>query len=170
VDESLEAVLITGVFGSGKSSAAVEIAHELEQRQAPFALLDLDFLGWFGPDDEEAYRRVLMRNISAVAGNYKEAGVRFFVLAHAIEGLDDLAAIRAALAMPMKVVRLEVPLATIRKRLSSDVTAGRQDDLRRAEDWLATGRGAGLEDFCISNEGPIGEVADDILAWLGWLG
>jgi putative protein kinase ArgK-like GTPase of G3E family len=40
-----EAVLITGVYGSGKSSAAEEIAYLLEQRGTRYALLDLDFLG-----------------------------------------------------------------------------------------------------------------------------
>ncbi|MDQ4040111.1 MAG: adenylyl-sulfate kinase [Actinomycetota bacterium] len=38
------AVLITGVFGSGKSSVGMELADLLEQRRAPYALLDLDFL------------------------------------------------------------------------------------------------------------------------------
>ena len=38
------AVLITGVYGSGKSSVAQEIAHLLEKRNAAYALLDLDFL------------------------------------------------------------------------------------------------------------------------------
>jgi putative protein kinase ArgK-like GTPase of G3E family len=32
-----EAVLITGVFGTGKSSLTAELAYELEQRGAPYA-------------------------------------------------------------------------------------------------------------------------------------
>ena len=36
------AVLITGVYGSGKSSVAQEIAHLLDKQDAPYALLDLD--------------------------------------------------------------------------------------------------------------------------------
>ncbi len=35
-------VLITGVYGSGKSSVAEEIAYLLEQRGEPYTLLDLD--------------------------------------------------------------------------------------------------------------------------------
>jgi adenylylsulfate kinase-like enzyme len=38
----VEAVLITGVYGSGKSSVAAEVAYLLEQRSEPYALLDLD--------------------------------------------------------------------------------------------------------------------------------
>jgi len=37
-----------GVYGSGKSSVAEEIAYLLEQRGEPCALLDLDYLGWAG--------------------------------------------------------------------------------------------------------------------------
>jgi signal recognition particle GTPase len=39
-----EGVLITGVYGSGKSSVAAEIAYLLEQHGERFALLDLDYL------------------------------------------------------------------------------------------------------------------------------
>jgi adenylylsulfate kinase-like enzyme len=43
-----EGVLLTGVYGSGKNSAAEEIAYLLEQRGEPYALLDLDYLSWAG--------------------------------------------------------------------------------------------------------------------------
>ena len=39
-------MLITGVYGSGKSSVAKEMAAVLEEHNAPYALLDLDFLAW----------------------------------------------------------------------------------------------------------------------------
>jgi adenylylsulfate kinase-like enzyme len=38
-----EGVLLTGVYGSGKSSVAEEIAYLLEQRGEAYALLDLDY-------------------------------------------------------------------------------------------------------------------------------
>jgi adenylylsulfate kinase-like enzyme len=40
-------VLITGVYGSGKSSVAEEMVAVLEEHNAPYALLDLDLLAWF---------------------------------------------------------------------------------------------------------------------------
>src|ERR1039457_5666048 len=43
-----EGVLLTGVYGSGKSSVAEEIAYLLEQRGELYALLDLDYLSWTG--------------------------------------------------------------------------------------------------------------------------
>jgi adenylylsulfate kinase-like enzyme len=44
-ESGAEGVLITGVYESGKSSVAAEIAYLLEQRGEPYALLDLDYLG-----------------------------------------------------------------------------------------------------------------------------
>jgi adenylylsulfate kinase-like enzyme len=45
-----EGVLLTGVYGSGKSSLAKKIAYLLEQRGEPYALLDLDYLSWGVPE------------------------------------------------------------------------------------------------------------------------
>ena len=44
----VEGVLLTGVYGSGKSSVAEEIAYLLEQRGEPYALPDLDYPGLGG--------------------------------------------------------------------------------------------------------------------------
>jgi adenylylsulfate kinase-like enzyme len=48
-DREAKAVLLTGVYGSGKSSVAAEIAYLLDQQGEPYALLDLDYLSWTGP-------------------------------------------------------------------------------------------------------------------------
>src|SRR6516225_9812751 len=71
-----EAVLITGAYGAGKSTVAQEIAYLLEQRRQPYALLDLDFLGWGGVDfdDDAAGFSLMLRNLAAVASNYRDAG------------------------------------------------------------------------------------------------
>ena len=39
-----QAVLITGLFGTGKSSVAIEMADVLEQRGLRYAVIDLDWL------------------------------------------------------------------------------------------------------------------------------
>lgn len=166
-----EGVLITGVYGSGKSSVAAEIAYLLEQRSEPYALLDLDYLGWAGTgtDDRAAEAALTLRNLAAVAANYRQAGIRRFVLAYFARDPDEVRGIREALGLPLRVVRLEVPLAAIEQRLAADVTSGRQDDLHEAAASLAAAEGEGTEDVAISNDRPIGTVAHDILAFLGWL-
>jgi energy-coupling factor transporter ATP-binding protein EcfA2 len=165
-----EAVLITGVYGSGKSSVAQEMAYLLEKQSVPYALLDLDFLGWAdtGSGGRSAWLHVMLKNLAALVGNYLEVGVRFFVLAGAIRDLKELETLEAELSMPLRVVRLTVPLQEIEDRLRPDPTAGRRDDLRGAASWVAASVGVGLEDRTVSNNRPIREVATDILQWLGW--
>jgi hypothetical protein len=164
------AVLITGVYGSGKSSVAQQIADLLEKRNAPYALLDLDFLGWFDTADEggPTEHSVMLKNLAALVGNYLAVGVRLFVLAGAIRDGAQLDDLKAELPMPLRVVRLTVPLEEIEKRLRSDVTTGRREDLREAAVWVACSLGVGIEELTVSNDRPIGEVASEILEWLDW--
>jgi adenylylsulfate kinase len=165
-----EGVLITGVYGSGKSSVAVEIAYLLEQRHRPYALLDLDYLGWGGADfsDHSASYFLMLRNLAAVAANYREAGVGTFVVAWFVRDHDALRAVREAVGAPLRVVRLTVPLDGIRQRLAPDPTAGRADDLREAAAQIAAAEGVGVEDLVVPNDRPIGVVAGEIMSWLGW--
>jgi hypothetical protein len=163
-------VLITGVNGSGKSSVAQEIADLLEKQNAPYALLDLDFLGRFDTAGEggPTEHSVMLKNLAALVGNYSAVGVRFFVLAGAIRDGAELDDLKAKFPMPLRVVRLTVPLEEIEKRLRSDATTGRRADLREAAAWVAGSVGVGIEDETVSNDRPIREVASDILGWLRW--
>ena len=166
-----EGVLLTGVYGSGKSSVAQEIAYLLEQRGEPYALLDLDYLSWAGTgaDDRAAEFGLMLQNLAAVAANYRRAGIRLFVLAYFVRSPGEVRGVREALGLPLRVVRLKVPLPDIERRLASDVTSGRRDDLREAAASIAAAEGAGVEDVVISNDRPIGVVAQDVLSFLGWL-
>ena len=64
----VEGVLITGVYGAGKSSVAEEIANALEAHGARFGAVDLDWLMWFGVPgvEPENLRRVFLANLAAV--------------------------------------------------------------------------------------------------------
>ena len=165
-----EGVLLTGVYGTGKSSVAEEIAYLLEQRGEPYALLDLDYLSWAGTgqSDRAAEFGLLRQNLAAVAANYRRAGIRFFVLAYFARDPGEVRGVREALGLPLRVVRLTVPLPVIEQRLASDVTSGRRDDLRAAASSIAAAEGAGVGDVTISNDRPVGEVAHEVLAFLGW--
>ena len=159
--------MITGVYGSGKSSVAAEITYLLEQRDQPYALLDLDYLGWVG--DHAMGHRLMLRNLAAVAPNYRDAGVEVFVVAYFLRDLNALHSVREALGVPLRVVRLSVPWPAIEHRLASDVTSGRRDDLHDAALSVAEGEGVGVEDIVVSNDRPVATVAREVMSWLGWL-
>jgi len=166
-------VLVTGAFGVGKTSLIEEMAEVFEEHAIRYAAIDLDWLAWFdvggGPDDHAAAVPTMLKNIDAVAGNYYETGVRVFAIAGAVGSLQDIEAIRAALAMPLTSVRLTVPLAEIERRLSSSVTSGRQVDLSMAREWFADRTGEEVGDIVITNDRPIREVALAVFDELGWL-
>jgi adenylylsulfate kinase-like enzyme len=166
-----DGVLITGVYGSGKSSVAAEIAYLLERRRQPYALLDLDYLGWGGDnfDDHAAGLGLMLRNVAAVVSNYRDAGVSVFVAAYFVRDHAALRGVREAVGVPLRVVRLTVPLPEIEQRLAADLTTERRENLREAAASLAAGEGVGLEDVVIANDRPVGTVADEVMAWLGWL-
>jgi hypothetical protein len=161
-----DGVLITGVYGSGKSSVAAEIGYLLEQQDELYALLDLDYLGWVG--DHATGRATMLRNLAAIAPSYQELGVTRYVLAYFVRDSDTLQAIRAALGVRLRVVRLSVPLTEIERRLAADVTSGRRDDLRDAAASVAAVEGVGIEDLTLESDRPITVIARAVISWLGW--
>lgn len=172
-----QAVLITGVYGSGKTSVVEELADILESRNLPYAALDLDWLAWADPGVggsavdrrwEDHGHLMMLANLSCVVKNYLGAGIRRFVMACALRTRAERDAVSDTLSMPLRVVRLDIRLEEIERRLETDVTSGRGKDLQEAAHWLATGAGVGLEDVTIPNEGPIQEVALHILDAIGW--
>lgn len=161
-------MLLTGVYGAGKTSVAEEIAGLLEARDLPCALLDLDYLSWFSTARSHG-EDTLRQNVSAVTGNYRRAGVRYLVVAGSVSGPGELQGLRDALGVPVRVVRLAVPLSEIERRLRGAVTTARvRDDLPVARRWIAEQSGEGLEDLTVAADRPVSEVAHEVLEWLGW--
>ena len=163
-----QAVLITGLFGTGKSSVAIEMADVLEKRELPYAIVDLDWLCWGWAGAEGAEHRMMLANLVPVVANYLEAGVRYFIFARSIRTAEEIESLRSALSMPLVVVELIVPLSEIERRHAPDVTATRQEDLRDARAWVEEGGGFGLADLSVQNDRPVRAVASDILGRLGW--
>ena len=165
------AVLVTGVYGAGKSTVVADIGALLESRGERYGVLDVDWLGWFdagaGPELNE---RVTLSNVRAVCAAYLEVGVRRLALAWAVGDLAQVEATRRAVGVPMAVVRLEVDSTVVHRRLANDPTEERrEDDLRIALEWLTEGRGVGLEDLLLPGALPVRQISEAICSWLGWL-
>ncbi len=161
---------MTGVYGTGKTTAIEEMAEILEAAGAPYAAIDLDWLAWANVEDGhgEAGERILLRNLAAVVATYREAGITRYLLAGAADTAADLDRLRDALDMPMSVVRLTAPIEVIERRLAAHPASGRAGDLEQARSDLDAGTGEALGDIVIDSDRPVREVAEMILAWLGW--
>jgi len=182
-----EAALITGVFGSGKSTVLAEAADLLEVGGLPFAAIDVDWLGWAmtaadaaeaagpsgddgdAPDSHPAFGDLTLENLALVVANDRRYGIERFLLAHALWTLDELAALRAALDMPVRVIGLTVPLPVVQARLAGDPTRGRLDDLGRTEAFLASGAQGIPVDLALDGDRPVSTIARELIDWLGWL-
>jgi len=166
-----DGVLIIGAYGSGKSSLCEELAGVLEAAGTAYGAIDLDWLAWYDAPgrrlDHDRRDPVAMANLEAVVTNYVAAGVDHFVLAGAVWSDEELAAIRGALAFPLRVVQLVVAYEEIERRLLSSVATARANDLEEAKRQGERGD-LGLSDVVIVNDRPIWEVADEVLDWLHW--
>ncbi len=165
-----EAVLICGAYGAGKSSVAAEMAELLEARDVPYAAIDLDWLIWANIPDAhgDAGNVLMLANLAPMIGNYRAAGLTRFILAGLLTSAVERDSLRETLGMPLRVVRLTLPIEEIERRLAPDPTSGRSDDLEHARQQVADEIGIGLEDLAVANDRPIAQVAAEIIAWLGW--
>lgn len=108
------AVLLTGVYGSGKSTVVADMGALLQSRGESFGLVDVDWLGWFDvPGEPRADERVTLANLRSSCPAYLDVGVRHLALAWSIRDRAHLEATRAAVGVALTVVKLDVDEATV---------------------------------------------------------
>jgi GTPase SAR1 family protein len=166
----VRALLVTGTYGSGKTTLVEELAELLEERGDPYGAIDLDWLGWFdvpGLSDDEL-DAVANRNLAAVVRHYLDAGVRYLLLAGAVRSRAELDRIRDAVGVPLDVVRLHVSQDEIRRRLTPAITTGRAKDLRESPDVLADQDAGEIDALDFANGGDVRELAVGVVMRLGW--
>ena len=132
-------------MGSGKTVVTIAIGDLLEQREQPYALVDLDWLGWVDPAPFSllTQRAVLTENLRLIWPTFREAGVERLVLARYVEDRAQLDAFRAALpGVQLAVVRLVASPAVIERRLRARDT-GAQLAEHLAETAAVRGPGRG---------------------------
>jgi adenylylsulfate kinase len=167
------AILLTGTMGSGKTAVAIAIGDLLELREQPYALVDLDWLGWVDPAPFSllTQRVVLAENLRLIWPTFREAGVERLVLARYVEDRAQLDELRAALpGVELAVVRLVASEAVIEGRLRArDTGAQLAEHLAETAEFAARAEANALEDAVVDNgERPLADVAADVLKAAGW--
>jgi predicted kinase len=111
-------IVITGPVGSGKSTTAAMVHELLSAGEVPNALIDMDYLRAAWPEQSPFNNRIGYRNLRSLVANYRETGVKCFVLADVVETQAQRAEyVRAAPDATILIVRLRVPLDVIEERL-----------------------------------------------------
>jgi hypothetical protein len=168
--DGVTAVVLTGVYGSGKTTLAIELVDRLDDADVPAAAIDLDWLGWYGAPtawDEHEDPRLTLEHLKLMASRYTGVGVRRIVLAGTIPpGTRDRFA--AAVGVPLIVVRLEVGAEALRRRLASDPNASRHGDLEDALSELEAGPRDDGADWTVNADRPPADLATEVLERLGW--
>ena len=142
----------------------------LDRTDVAYAYLDLDYLWWFQVSgiDHAAAKEVLWANLALLIDNYTAKGVDHFMLAWTAEDEIDLEDLMRVMSMPLRVVKLSVPIEVIRHRLAASPTTDRQLDLSNTESLLAENAQSGFTSVVVANDRPLPEVAHEILQLLNW--
>jgi adenylylsulfate kinase len=167
----LKSVLLTGTIGSGKTAVAEEIGEVLGSAGIRAAIIDLDWLCWITLEPENiGYDALALANLKAMLPKLERADVTHLVLARAMLSRSTLEAFADALPR-LEVIRLDASPATITKRLERrDSGSVLKQHLVESVEMSATLDATGGESARIDNDDrPLREVANEVLAHLGWV-
>ena len=142
---STRALFLNGTVGAGKTTTADEIGPILQDRATPYAIIDLDWLrnAWPSPADDPFHQDLELANLTAVASNFRRVGAERLILAGVIESETDRRRYDEALAVPLTVCRLVVPLPRLRSRIIARHSPGPERDWHLARWRAARDHGGG---------------------------
>lgn len=112
----MQTVFVNGTVGVGKSTVAEAMS---AAEASPHAVLDLDAIRSFypAPDGDPFNVGLELRNLAALAANYRAAGAQRLILAGVIERRDFLPRYEDAVGGRLRVVRLVASPGVIAERL-----------------------------------------------------
>ena len=172
MDNACEAVVLTGPVGVGKTTTAWAVGDALSAAGVSHAVIDMDALRWCRVSHPaDRFNTALgLRNLAAVAANYRAAGVRRFVLADVVETAESRVAYADALgAARVVIVRLEAPLSLLEQRLRGrERGASLEWHLRRAAELAGQMARDQIQDLVLAADAPPDVLAGALVATLGW--
>ena len=170
VEGKTEAVLVTGVYGAGKSTVIADMGKVLSDHGQRYGLIDVDWLGWFDVAiDDDAWRQIVLSNVGHLCDVYVREGARCLALAWWVRSPAEVEQLRQAIGMPLRVVQLDVSDHVVRERLGAAPTEERRgDDLQTALQAL-TEDGAGFADLVLPGDRPVRDTSLEICRWMGWI-
>jgi hypothetical protein len=166
-------LLLTGPVGVGKTTVASVLSTMLIERRVSHALIDVDWLRWAhpAPSDDPFHERLGLHNLAMLWNNYRAAGMRRLILIDIVETPAALVRYRRALpGAETTLVRLHAPLPTLHARLAQrEIGASLDWHRQRAAELAPLMEQAALEDRRVDTEGKLaGEIAEDLLVFIGW--
>jgi hypothetical protein len=170
----LAGLLITGTVGAGKTTVAAAVGDLLADARVPHAVIDLDELRrrWPAPADDPFDGELCLRNLAAVAANYRAAGAGRLVLAGVVESRHERDRHQKAIGGTLTVCRLRADLPTVHRRLRArhhDDQGGRRWHVHRAGELDGILDAASVEDFAVTTtELSTTEVAAEVVRRAGW--
>jgi hypothetical protein len=171
----IESVFLNGTVGAGKTTTGESLHRLLADGGTSNAMIDLDQLRrcWPAPAGDRFNHELELKNLRSVAGNYREAGVRRFIVAGVLEEPAEVDRYRSALGGgKLTVIRLEPSIGTVQERLRTRHEPGSEDlswHLHRSVELNGILASAQLEAHVVAvgTSTPI-DVAQEVRAVLGW--
>lgn len=171
----MEALLIGGRSGSGKSVVGWEVSAQLRAHDVAHAIVEGDFMGQVHPRPPD-HARLVERNLSAIWANYAALGQTRLIYTNTLSVLAEMTPMfERALGADARLIRvlLTASDATARERLTARELGSELDDglaasFARAR-VLEAGAAPGTARVATDGRGLI-EVAREIVALTGWRG
>jgi energy-coupling factor transporter ATP-binding protein EcfA2 len=161
----VRAILLTGGVGAGKTTVLQALGALLEERDEPYALVDLDWLCWARPRTGTPHE-LLCANLAGVAAAYADHGVESLVLARHLVSAGELEAVRAALpGVAVTAVRLVADARIREARLRARDSAA---ELAEHLAMLHAGDAPRFEDAEVEADGAPAAIAASVLAAARW--
>lgn len=172
------ALLLIGVAGVGKSTVADAVGRVLTEAGHVTAVVDTDMLAQFGPPrrtgraGERFYDELKRINLASVWSNFRAAGARFLVAAAIIDTVAERERYAQSLAgCDIVVVKLIAEAGAVRRRLRQRDTGPKlEQHLGTLEQHETAPPSAAVEDFTVTNDRAVDEVATSMLVRAGWIG